>query len=57
MIKLFQRWWQYLTAKLSGVLAEAYSWRYAFYMIVPAGIPANMKLMPRVRSGVGSQRA
>ncbi len=29
---------------LGGLLAEAYSWRYAFYMIVPAGILALIAL-------------
>ena len=41
---------------VGGILAEAYSWRYAFYMIVPAGVVAWVALylvMPREAPGAG----
>jgi len=41
---------------LGGFLAEAYSWRYAFYMIVPAGVlgfAALFFLLPAERAGAG----
>ena len=43
---------------LGGVLAEAYSWRYAFYMIVPAGIVAWIALwlvMPKDTPGASTR--
>lgn len=39
---------------LGGVLAEAYNWRYAFYMIVPAGVLATGAVwltLPRDKPG------
>ncbi len=39
---------------LGGVLAEAYTWRYAFYMIVPAGVLATVAVwltLPRDQPG------
>jgi DHA2 family multidrug resistance protein len=43
---------------LGGFLAEAYSWRYAFYMIVPAGVVGFVALfvvMPKEESGAGTR--
>ena len=43
---------------LGGILAEAYSWRYAFYMIVPAGAIAFIALwlvLPREPPGSGTR--
>jgi len=43
---------------IGGMLAEAYSWRYAFYMIVPAGAVAFIALyivMPREEPGAGAR--
>jgi DHA2 family multidrug resistance protein len=43
---------------VGGVLAEAYSWRYAFYMIVPAGVTAFIALwlvLPREELGSGTR--
>lgn len=43
---------------LGGFLAEAYSWRYAFYMIVPAGAAAFVALwfvMPKEAPGAGTR--
>ena len=43
---------------LGGLLAEAYSWRYAFYMIVPIGVAGFVALwlvMPREQPGAGTR--
>ena len=43
---------------IGGFLAEAYSWRYAFYMIVPAGAAGFVALwvvMPREPPGAGTR--
>ena len=43
---------------LGGILAETYSWRYAFYMIVPAGAAGFVALwlvMPREPPGAGTR--
>jgi MFS transporter, DHA2 family, multidrug resistance protein len=43
---------------LGGILAETYSWRYAFYMIVPAGVAGFIALwlvMPKEPPGAGTR--
>lgn len=43
---------------LGGILAETYSWRYAFYMIVPAGASGFLALwlvLPKEPPGAGSK--
>jgi DHA2 family multidrug resistance protein len=43
---------------LGGILAETYSWRYAFYMIVPAGVvgfAALWLVLPKEQPGAGAR--
>lgn len=43
---------------LGGILAETYSWRYAFYMIVPAGAVGFVALwlvLPKEQPGAGTR--
>ncbi|MEI7710981.1 MAG: DHA2 family efflux MFS transporter permease subunit [Rhodospirillales bacterium] len=43
---------------VGGFLAEAYSWRYAFYMIVPAGVAGFLALfivLPKEEAGAGTR--
>ncbi len=43
---------------LGGILAETYSWRYAFYMIVPAGMAGFLALwfvLPKESPGAGTR--
>ena len=43
---------------LGGILAETYSWRYAFYMIVPAGAAGFVALwlvLPKEPAGAGTR--
>src|SRR5262245_51565237 len=41
---------------LGGYLAEAYSWRWAFYMLVPVGIVALVGMQLALRPGAGLAR-
>src|SRR5258705_10098921 len=36
---------------LRGYLAEAQSWRWAFYMLVPVGVAALVGMQPTLRAG------
>jgi DHA2 family multidrug resistance protein len=41
---------------LGGYLAEAYSWRWAFYMLVPVGVLALIGMQLTLRAGEGPTR-